>query len=211
MHSVKFVRKKRIFLKKGTHVYPFTWIEFLEDSSFSLGFMSKKIVLTEYGSAIQRRLRFEEHTKIIKRGTIPINETKMPHYTFHPPRISQKCGIVHMVDQRGKVDEWEFNWYPVTTAFHIATVYSGDLEMLGAVKSPKKNFSLVAVPLASFGMRMDVFMCPVGSHVELDPLATDNVVGGCKHYNLICSFYSDNSPQFSMYVATGVREKRTVK
>lgn len=211
MHSVKFVRKKRIYLKKGTHIYPFIWIEFLEDASFSLGFMSKQLRLTEYGSAIQRKLQFQEHTEVIKRGTVPISKTEMPHYTFHPPRISQRSGIVHMVDQCGNVDEWEFNWFPVTMVDHIATVYSGSLAALGTIKSPKKNYSLVEVPHTSLGMRMDVFICPVGSHVELDSLAKDNVIGGCKHYNLICSFYSDNSPQFAIYVATEMRKKGKVK
>jgi hypothetical protein len=60
-------------------------------------------------------------------------------------------------------------------------------------------------------MRMDVFICPVGARVELDPLAKDNVIGGCKHYNLICSFYSDNSPQFAIYLATEIREQKRVK
>lgn len=211
MHSVKFVRKKRIYLKQGSHIYPFIWIEFLEDASFSLGFMSKQIKLTEYGSAIQRGLQFREHTEVIKRGAIPINETKMPHFTFHPPRVSQTSSIVHMVDQCGKVDEFEFNWFPVKMVDHIATIYSGDIAMLGTVKGTKRNYSLVAVPPSSLGMRIDVFICPVGAHVELDPLAKDNVIGCCKHYNLICSFYSDNSPQFAIYVATETREQKTVK
>jgi hypothetical protein len=207
--TVKFVRKKRVYLKKGSHIYPFIWIEFLEDASFSMGLMSKQIKLTEYGSAIQRGLQFREHTEVLTRGTIPINETKMPHFTFHPPRFSQTSGIVHMVDKCGKVDEYEFNWFPVTMVDHIATVYSGDISLLGNVKSPKRNYSLVAVPRSSQGMRMDVFICPVGAHVELDPLSEDNVIGGCKHYNLICSFYSDNSPKFAIYVATEMREQKT--
>lgn len=211
MHSVKFVRKKRIYLKKGAHIYPFVWIEFLEDASFSLGFMSKQIKLTEYGSAIQRRLEFKEHTEVIRRGTVRVNETEMPHFTFHPPRILQTSGIVHMVDQCGSVDEWEFDWFPVTKVDHLATVYSGYIETLGTVASPKKNYSSVLVPHGSFGMRMDLFICPVGAHVELDPLAKDNVIGGCRHYNLICGFYSDNSPQFSIYVTNEVRGQKNGK
>lgn len=211
MTSVKFVRKKRIYLEKGSHIYPFIWIEFLEDASFSFGFMSRQIKLTEYGSAIQRRLQFQEHTEVIQRGAVSISETKMPHFTFHPPKISQASGIVHMVDQCGKVDEYELDWYPVTMVDHIATVYSGDLAMLGIVKSPKKNYSFVAVPHSSAGMRMDAFICPAGAHVELDPLAEDSVIGGCKHYNLVCSFYSDNSPQFAIYVAAEKSKRKTIK
>jgi hypothetical protein len=49
--SAKFVRKKRVYLKEGSDTHPFLWIEFLDDGSFSLGFMSKQVKLTEYGSA----------------------------------------------------------------------------------------------------------------------------------------------------------------
>ena len=74
MHSVKYVREERVYLKNGSHIYPFIWIEFFEDAFLSLGFMSKQIKLTEYGSAIQRGLQFREHIEVIKRGTITIKE-----------------------------------------------------------------------------------------------------------------------------------------
>ena len=210
VHSTKFVRKKRIYLKRGTQIYPFIWIEFLDDASFSVGLISKQVKLTEYGSAIQRELQFQEHAEVLRRGKVDISEAETPHYTFHPPRISQKNGIVHMVNQSGKIDEWEFNWFPVITVDHILTVHSGNLELLGTVAGPRRNHSLVAVPHRSHGMRMDMFICPVGAHVELDPLAKDNVIGGCKHYNLICSFYSDDTPQFAIYVAAETRARRTL-
>jgi hypothetical protein len=205
MQSAKFVRKKRVYLKGLGKIHPFLWIEFLDDGSFSLGFMSKQIKLTERGSAIQRGLRFEQHTQVVARGNISINEAEAPHYTFHPPRIMQKGGLVHMVDSTGKVDEWEFDWFPVRKVDHILTVHSGLLDSLGTVASPRKNFSIIAVPPSVQGLRMDMFICPVRAHIVLDPLAIDNVIGGCKYYNLICSFYTDSTTQFSIYVATNTR------
>jgi hypothetical protein len=205
VQSAKFVRKKRIYLKAGAAIHPFLWIEFLDDGSFSLGFMSKQVKLTEYGSAIQRGAEFTQHAQVVRRGNIPIDETETPHYTFHPPRISQRSGIVHMVDATGKIDEWEFDWFPVRKVDHILTVYSGQLTLLGTVVRPRKNFSIIAVPPSAQGLRMDMFICPVRTHIGLDSLAIDNVIGGCKHYNLVCSFYKDSSTRFSIYVATEMR------
>lgn len=209
--SVKQVRKKRIYLKSRLQIHPFVWLEFLEDASFSLGVLSQRLKLTEYGSAIQRGFQFKEHAGILRRGDTHISEAKSPHYSFHPPRILQTAGVVHMVDQRKKIDEWELNWFPVRTVDHILTIYSGDIEHLGTVRRPKKNYSLVVVPGTSLGMRMDLFICPARVRVELDPLAKDNIIGGCKHYNLICSFYSDDTPQFAMYVTTEMKEQKTGK
>ena len=205
VQSAKFVRKKRIYLKRGVEAHPFLWIEFLDDGSFSLGFMSKQVKLTEYGSAIQRGLQFEQHAQVVRRGNVSINESEAPHYTFHPPRITQKSGVVHMLDPTGKIDEWEFDWFPVRKVDHILTVHSGRLDLLGTVARPRKNFSIIAVPPGAQGLRMDMFICPVGAHIALDSLAIDNVIGGCKHYNLVCSFYTDSSTQFSIYVATEMR------
>ena len=83
VQSAKFVRKKRIYLKAGAATHPFLWIEFLDDGSFSLGFMSKQVKLTEYGSAIQRGSEFTRHAQVVRRGNITIDETEAPHYTFH--------------------------------------------------------------------------------------------------------------------------------
>ncbi len=206
VRSTKFVRKKRIYLRGGAGIHPFLWIEFLDDGSFSLGFMSKQVKLTEYGSAIQQGAKFTQHAQVVRRGNVTIDESKAPHITFHPPRISQTSGMVHMVDETGKIDEWEFDWFPVRRVDHIFTVYSGQLGLLGTVVRPRKNFSIIAVPPGAQGLRMDMFICPVGTHIELDSLAIDNVIGGCRHYNLVCSFYKDSSAQFSIYVAT---DKRT--
>ena len=206
VQSIKFVRKKRIYLKRGVETYSFLWIEFLDDGSFSIGLMSKQVKLTEYGSAIQRGLQFEQHAQVVRRGNVSINESETPHYTFHPPKITQKRGIVHMIDPNGKIDEWEFDWFPVRKVDHILTMHSGRLDLLGTVVRPKKNFSIIAVPPGAEGLRMDMFICPVGAHIALDSLAIDNVIGGCKHYNLVCSFYTDSSTQFSIYVATEMGE-----
>ena len=146
VQSAKFVRKKRIYLKRGVQAHPFLWIEFLDDGSFSLGFMSKQVKFTEYGSAIQRGLQFEKHAQVVRRGNVSINESEAPpHYTFHPPRITQKSGVVHMVDPTGKIDEWEFDWFPVRKVDHILTVHSGRLDLLGTVVRPRKNFSIIGL------------------------------------------------------------------
>lgn len=89
------------------------------------------------------------------------------------------------------------------------TAHSGRLELLGTVAGPRKNHSIVAASPAAQGMRMDMFICPVGARVELDPLATDNIIGGCKHYNLVCSFYPDDTTPFSIYVANEMRARKT--
>lgn len=205
MRSAKFVRKKRIYLKEGSDTHPFLWIEFLDDGSFSLGFMSKEVKLSEYGSAIQQGAKFTQHAQIVRRGNVTIDETEAPHFTFHPPKISQRSGMVHMVDATGKIDEWEFDWFPVRKVDHFLTVYSGQLSLLGTVARPRKNFSIIAIPPGAQGIRMDMFICPAGPQIGLDSLAIDNVFGGCKHYNLVCNFYRDSSAQFSIYVATETR------
>ncbi len=199
--SVKFVRKKRIYILRQKLLHPLCWIEFLEDGSFSIGLISNKINFTEYGSAIQRGLSFEDHVQIIKWGRLKIQETKTPHYTFHPPRISQDIGLVHMVDPNGKVDEWEIDWFPVVKTQHLLTLNTGHLETLGAVTKTKKNSSIINAPNGCIGLRMDMFITPVGANVELDRSAIDNVIGGCKNYNLICSFYVDSNTHLCWYVA----------
>jgi len=199
--SIKFVRKKRIYLRSGKQLFPFCWIEFLEDGSFSLGIISKEIKFTQYGSAIQRQVSFKNHVQTLRRREIGVQETKAPHYTFHTPRISQKAGLVHMIDPNGKVDEWELDWFPVRKIQHLLTINSGQIKTLGIAINPKKNYSIVTVPKGWRSLRMDMFISPVRSKVELDPSAIDNVIGGCKHYNLICSFYKDSNDSLCIYVA----------
>jgi len=199
--SVKFVRKKRIYILWRKYLYPLCWIEFLTDGSFSIGLISNKINFTEYGSAIQRGLSFKEHVQIIQCGNLKIQEAQAPHYTFHPPSISQNVGLVHMVDVNGKIDEWNLDWFPVIETRHILTLNTGLFETLGFVPKPKKNYSIINAPNNCFSLRMDMFIAEVGANVELDRSAIDNVIGGCKHYNLICSFYKDSIERLCWYVA----------
>lgn len=200
--TIKFVKKKRIYFRSGKSLYPFCWIEFLKDGSFSLGLISKEIKFTEYGSAIQRRIYFNDHVQTLRRGEISVQETKAPHYTFHTPRISQEAGLVHMIDPNGKVDEWELDWFPVRKTQHILTINSGQIKVLGTVMNPKKNYSIVTVPQGWRSLRMDMFISPVRANVELDTSAIDNVIGGRKHYNLICSFYKDSNNSLCLYVVS---------
>ena len=202
--SVKFVRKKRIYILRQKFLYPLCWIEFLEDGSFSIGLISNKINFAEYGLAIQLGLSFEDHVQTIQRGNLKIQDTQTPHYTFHPPRISQDIGLVHMVDPNGKVDEWNIDWFPVIKTQHLLTLKTGYLEALGTAIKPKKNYSVINAPNGCIGLRMDMFIVPVGANVELDRSAIDNVIGGCKNYNLICSFYEDSNTLLCWYVANDI-------
>ena len=199
--SVKFVRKKRIYLLTQKLLYPLCWIEFLEDGSFSIGLISNKINFTEYGSAIQYSLSFKDHFQTIQRGSVKIQDTQTPHYTFHPPKISQNSGLVHMVDSNGQVDEWNIDWFPVIKPQHLLTLNTGQFEALGTVNKPKQNYSIINVPNGCIGLRMDMFIAPIGANIELDRTAIDNVIGGGKNYSLICSFYEDSGARLCWYVA----------
>lgn len=199
--SEKFVRKKRIYIRWHKILYPLCWIEFLKDGSFSIGLISNKINFTEYGSAVQRGLSFKEHVQTIQSGNLKIQDAQTPHYTFHPPRINQDIGLVHMVDMKGKVDEWNFDWFPVNKTRHILTLNTGPFEVLGSIQKPKKNYSIIGATDDCFSLRMDMFIAQIGANIELDKAAIDNVIGGCKYYNLICSFYKDNETVLCWYVA----------
>jgi len=201
MPSVKFVRKKRIYILWHKLQYPLCWIEFLEGGSFSIGLISNKVNFTENGAAIQRGISFKEHVQTIQRGNLKIRDAQTPHYTFHPPRIDQDFGLVHMVDVNGKVDEWDLDWFPVNNTRHILTLNAGPFEVLGPVPKPKKNYSIISATDDCYSLRMDLFIAEVGANVELDKSAIDNVIGGCKYYNLICSFYKDSNTALCWYVA----------
>jgi len=95
MHP-KSIRRIRIYFAWRGDYYSFCWIEFLQDGSLSLGFLSRVFKFTEYGSAIARSGYFREHTEILTSGNVDIKDADSPHVTFHPPNIGQNKGIVHM-------------------------------------------------------------------------------------------------------------------
>ncbi|GAI29754.1 unnamed protein product, partial [marine sediment metagenome] len=106
------------------------WIEFLQDSSFSLGFLSRVFKFTEYGSAIARSGYFTEHVKILTSGNVDIKDADSPHVTFHPPKIRQDRGVVHMVAKNGLVDEFELDWFPVKKDQTLLYAFTGDIAAL---------------------------------------------------------------------------------
>ena len=203
--SRKFVKKKRIYLKMEGRLFPWFWIEFLEDKSFSLGMSSSATTFTEYGSAIWRKQTFEEHIPILTSGNVPIKEAHSLHVTFHPPRITQKQGVVHMTAANGRVDEWNMDWFPVGNPKLIVTLLSGDIEQLGSAGRTKRNYSVVTVAPGIRRVRMDMYICPNPPNITLDPKAFDNVLGWSPAYVLCCSFYQDSRQQAALYVASGHR------
>lgn len=201
-NSQKFVRKKRVFLKMAGSLFPFFWIEFLEDRSFSFGMSSKAVNFTEYGSAVQRKGTFVDHHAILTSGNISIKEAQSPHVTFHPPKIGQEQGVVHMTAANGRVDEWDMDWFPVRNPQHVLSSFSDDIEQLGSTGRPKKNYSVVTVPPGVRSVRMDMYVCPKPGNITLDPKAFDNVIGGCPEYVLCCSFYQAPPQGAGIYIAT---------
>lgn len=139
MPGVKFFKRQRLYLKNGNVIHPFCWIEFLEDGSFSIGLLTKVIKITEFGSAIQQQGFFDNHVQTLRQGKSNIDDIADPHYTFHPPKINQNRGLVHIVGVNGKVDEWELDWFPVTKMINILKLYSGTIDLLGTVKKTKKT------------------------------------------------------------------------
>ena len=109
--------------------------------------------------------------------------------------------MVHMIDPNGKVDEWVLDWFPVKETQHLLTINSGQIKALGTVMNPKKNYSLITVPQGCRSIKMHMFISPARVSLRLNPSAIDNVIGGCKLYNLICSFYKDSNDAFCFYVA----------
>jgi len=201
-HNTKFVRKMRIYLKQLQALIPFCWIEFLEDGSFSVGIMSNNVKFIEYGSAIQNNLKFKNHLKTITRGDIKVEKAKAPHYSFHPPKIHQSSGVVHLIDSNKKrVDEWKLDWFPVKGTNHILTLYSGRFACLGTVSKTKLNHSIIPLSSNIESIRMDMFLTPIGSNVAFDPSAINTVYGGCRYYNIICSFYEDQEDALCFYIA----------
>ena len=205
--SQKFVKKKRVYVKMGGRLFPFFWIEFLEDRSFSLGVSSSAFNFTEYGSAVQRKGEFHDHVSILTSGNVSIKEAQSPHITFHPPRIGQKEGLVHMKAANGRVDDWSMDWFPARNPQLVVSLVSGDIEQLGSTGRPKKNYSVVTVPPGVRRIRMDMYICPNPPNIVLDPQAFDNVIGGCPAYVLCCSFYHASRQRGALYIATDQFER----
>lgn len=160
MSKKEWKGKIRIYLYLRESCYPFCWISMLKDGSLSFGFMSKTLRFIEYGSAVVRSGAFTEHAQILTRGNMDIKDADTPHVTFHSPRIGQKSGIAHMVDDKGKVDEWELDWFPVKTPQPLLYAYTGDITMLEKTVEPKERRQIVMVPANLQCLRMELILYP---------------------------------------------------
>jgi hypothetical protein len=198
------IRKIRICLFWRGNYYSFCWIEFLEDGSFPIGFLSKVFKFTEYGTAILRDGYFSNHAKTLAAGNVNINDADSPHVTFHTPKVFQNRGIVHMVAANGRVDELELNWWPVKKADIILYAYTGDIARLDNDRKKKSRYQIVDVPSDSKCLRMELMIYP-RSHKYPNPAkifhapgAIANIHGGCPEYIVSCYFYKNEvvEPQF---------------
>jgi hypothetical protein len=199
----KKTRKIRISLFWRGNYYSFCWIEFLENDSFSIGFLSKVFKFTEYGTAILHSGHFINHAKTLTTGDIDIKDADSPHVTFHTPKIDQN-GIVHMKAANGKVDELELNWFPVKKVDELLYAYTGDIGNLDKDRKKKSRYRIIDVPPEVKCLRMKMLIYPrlpeypKPAKVIHDPSAITCIHGGCPHYMLSCYLYKNEvvEPQF---------------
>ncbi len=200
----KKIRRIRICLFWRGNYYSLCWIEFLENGSFSIGFLSKVFKFTEYGTAILRHGYFIDHAKTLTTGTVDIKDADSPHVTFHTPKIRQNSGIVHMVAANGEVDEMELKWFPVKKADKLLYAYTGDIAKLDKDSKKKARYQIVNVPSDVQCLRMELMIYPrlpqypKPPKIMHAPGAIANIHGGCPDYMLSCYFYKNEvvEPQF---------------
>lgn len=197
-------RKIRIYLYWREKYYSFYWLQFLKDGSFSYGFQSKELQkMREYGSAITQSGQFVQHTPIIRRGNIKLEDIKKSHITFHPPRVKQKSGIVHIdANKNQRVDEFDLDWFPVKSPQAILYVYSGDIFKLQSADALKGRYEIVKVPANTLYIRMELVLYPIPKkRIQVgDPNAITNIVGLCPHYIVSCRLYSDTLADAGFYI-----------
>lgn len=173
-----------------------------KDASLLFGFMSKTLRFIEYGSAVVRSGAFTEHAQTLTRGNMDIKDADTPHVTFHPPRIEQKSGIAHMVDGKGKVDEWELYWFPVKKPQSLLYAYTGDITMLEKTVQPKGRCQIVMVPSDLQCLRMELILYPRSTKLVHYPSAVANIHGVCPNYIVSCYFDKHNLVAPALYIAT---------
>jgi hypothetical protein len=203
----KKIRRIRICLFWKGYYYSFCWIEFLEDGSFSVGFLSKIFKLTEIGSATLRNGYFSKHIQTLTRGNIKIKDAISPHITFHQPKIEQTIGIVHMIAENGIVDEIELDWFPVKKADTLLYAYTGDIEKLDRDTKKKQRYRVVDVSPNIRCLRMELMIYPrtpkypQPAKIIHNPNAIANIHGACPDYMLSCFFYKNDVVEPQLYFA----------
>lgn len=204
----KRIRRIRIYFAWRSSYYSFCWIEFLQDGSFSLGFLSRVFKFTEYGSAIARSGHFTDHAKILTRGNVGIKDADSPHVTFHPPNIGQSRGIVHMTSKNDLVDEFELDWFPVKKSQTVLFAYTGDIAVLDKSTKAMKQYQTISVPsnLKCLRMEMTVYprspKYPKPAQIIHIPDALGNIHGGCQYYVVSCYFYGNDMVEPALYLAS---------
>lgn len=204
-------RKIRIYLLQGNIYYSFCWLQFLKDGSLSFGFQSKKLQqIREYGSAVSRSGFFTGHAPILRSGNVDIRDVSESHITFHPPKVFQKSGIVHIVaNKKEKVDEFELDWFPVNSPQIPLYVYSGDIANLEKTTNLKGRYEIIQLPSSVQCIRMELKLYPIPRKpIRIDdPHALTNIHGFCPKYIVSCRFYKDNAIEAGYYIATDVFER----
>lgn len=204
MSKKEWIGKLRISLLLRNAYYSFCWISMERDGSLLFGFSSKSVKLTEYGRSVVRSGYFTNHSQTLTRGNLDIKNTNKPHITFHPPKIVQKAGIAHMVDDKGKVDEWDLDWFPVRKPQALLFAYSGDIGRLDKVTQPKGNSQVVRVPNDVHCLRMELVLHPIPKSPQLigQTDTITNILGFCPNYIVCCGFYPMNIVDQAVYIAT---------
>ena len=174
----------------------------LKGGSLSFGFMSKTLRFVEYGSAVVRSGAFTGLAQTLTRGNIGIKDARTPHVTLHPPRIAQNCGVAHMLDDKGKVDEWDLDWFPVKKPVSILYAYSGDITILEKSAKPKGNRQIVGVPSDVECLLMTLVLNPRSSQVIHYPNIIANVHGFCPDFIVSCYFEKIGLVAPAVFVAT---------
>ena len=205
-------RKVYINLRVRNVVYTFCWLSLLKNGSFSFGLSSKSRPITELGAAVHSSGGFRDHSSVITSGNVNIADAVYPHYTFHPPRINQSSGIVHLRGTNGVVDRWDIDWYPVNIAQTLLFAYTGDMGQLDIATKRKGRTEIVRVPLDVSCLRMELSIWPRDSEWQYihDETAVTNVIGYSPKYVLNCRFYENNLEPLMVYVATDCFTERRV-
>jgi len=198
---MEWIGKVRVYLYLRGNYYEFCWINLWKDGSLFFGFMSK-IPFIEYGTAKTKSGDFVEHVQTLARGNINIKEANFPHLSFHPPRVSQKTGIVHIRDGKNFVDKWDLDWFPVNKPMHLMTIYSGDITRLKKVIKLKKPNEVVNLSSNIKYLRMDLILYPRVPNIFHDPKSFTKLIGVCPNYLVCCYFYSCNPSDAAFYAAT---------
>jgi len=191
----EWIGKRRIgiYLLWRNCYYSFCWVQLIKDGSFSLGFQSKTLRFTEWGSVVVRSGYFTEHTQTLASGNVNIKNILAPHVTFHSPAIQQKRGIVHFVGSNGKVDEWELDWFPVKKAQALLYAYTGDISMLEKATKLAGRHEIAIIPPDVQCLRMELIIHPLSATAEQveDRNAITNILGFCPNYIVSCWFYKN--------------------